>query len=403
MFSGLFSAAETALFSLGSLDLRRIAARTDIYSKLLVRFLRHPSRTLITILIGNMVVNTALSCAFTLYAAQVFGYEWLGVALAFFTIVLLLCGEIIPKTVAISHNVVLSYLIVLPLAFFSYLFAPGTYLITLITRGMFTAFHEKEGVRHAYTEEEMKTLLELGHESGAIGEGELESLSNLFSFGDRLVKEIMVPRTNMVAGNREDGREALAALVREKKARYAVVFDGTIDTVVGIVFARELFLHPQGGLKKIMRKPVYVPEVKKIDSLIEDMMTEKYDCVLCVDEHGGTAGIVSQEEVIEAIYGRLHDEEFEKQEEDVVVQPSGDVVVDGNISLYELNKLVEAAVDIEAEHYDSVGGFLLAHFEEIPAVGARLVYHDIEFIIAAVDKNRIERVRVRKGVRKNHD
>ncbi|MBN1493795.1 MAG: HlyC/CorC family transporter [Candidatus Omnitrophica bacterium] len=396
-FSGFFSASETAIFSLSTMERKRIATTKDWRSVALNSLLTHPSKTLSTILIGNMLVNTAFTCLFTLYALQNFKHEWFSIQLIGFTFVLLLTGEVLPKNVALSWNVPLSYLVAAPLLFCSYMFRPFIVLLLFLTRYFVKTVSKTGGSKGGFSEDDIKTLIQIGHEDGVMARGEADRLTNIFSFGERKVKEIMIPRPDMVSYDIDNGREGIFEIVKKKRCRYVVIYKDTIDTVIGIIFTKHILLHPDQNLKQLLTPPIYIPELQKIDAFLANMIVSKQDCAICVDEFGGTAGVISHDEIVDTIFGRLHEEEYEKGQgtDRLIEKHDNEYIVDGTISLYELNKLLKLEPGFDAEGYDSLGGFILDQLEQVPKEGLRVVAEEAELIIKSVDKHRIEKVLVR--------
>ncbi|MFC1809849.1 CNNM domain-containing protein, partial [Candidatus Omnitrophota bacterium] len=241
--SAVFSASETALFSLSSIERKRIASAVDWRSNILHGLMTHPSKTLGTILIGNMLVNTALTCLFTLYALSHYPHEWFGAQLIIFTFILLIGGEVVPKNLALAWNVRLAYLLSIPLLIFSFIFYPFLKILMFFTNMFTKTISKARNIKDDFSGDEIKTLIEISREAGVIAEEEVERLSNIFSFGERKVKEIMIPRTDMISYDIDNGREGLLELVRETRCRYVVVYKNTIDTIRGIVFTKHLLLH----------------------------------------------------------------------------------------------------------------------------------------------------------------
>lgn len=395
--SAFFSASETALFSLSSIERKRIGERTDPRGRFLAQLIAKPTDALITILIGNMIVNTVLTCYVTLLVIKYFGYQWLGIALSAFTLVLLMVGEIFPKNIALVYGGGIAAFVAVPLGVCSYVFKPLVIILSRVTEKVLALFQAEMKSSHGYSDEDMRTIVAISQDEGVIGEEQREKLENIFSFGDRKVREIMVPRTDMGACNIDDGLDSLITLSRKLRVRHMVMYKGTIDTIVGVIFTKDLLLDPTIGLKKILKQPVYVPELKKIDALASEMSAKKYECAICVDEHGGTAGIVSQDEIVGAIFGELHEEEYETHLGRDDGYLDGEIVVDGGISLYELNKLLSDAADFDSGHYDSLRGLLLDHLGDVPTEGTSIIIKNVEFIIVRVIKNRIEQVMIKMG------
>jgi len=199
----------------------------------------------------------------------------------------------------------------------------------------------------------------------------------------------------MIACDIEKGRQRIEDLVREKKCRYIVIYRDTIDTVVGIVFAKDLLLNSDRSIMPVLRTPFYIPEIQKLDTYMANMIMAKYDCAICVDEYGGTAGVISHDELVHFIFGRLHEREYEHKRHKRIRALENEYIVDASISLYELNALLHLDQGFDAQQYDSLSGFILAARGEIPRPGDRVVYEGIELIVKSVVKNRIEKVAVR--------
>lgn len=404
LFSALFSGAETAFFSINRILLKKLQAESTAGARRVVRLLRHPRRLLITILIANTLINvTAATIAAVLVIRFCASVGWsekvaLLINVAAATFFILMFGEIVPKLLAVRHPERAAQKLSLPVSFAYFLLLPVALLFDKMMALMAKIFHFKEQETERMLDvEEFQTLLEIGEEQGELEEEEREMLHSIFEFGDTSVREIMIPRTDVVCVPDDITFEELIDLIKKHGHTRIPVYSETIDTIQGILNVKDLLpLVPQPpkqfDVLKLVRPAIYVPESKKIDDLLRLFQKQSQHMAVVVDEYGGTSGIVTLEDIIEEIVGEIHDE-YDNEAPLFREIEKGVYVVNAKIDIETLNDQLDVGVP-EAENYDTLGGFILEQTGALPQPNEAIRYGDYVMTVEKVEKNRIVLVRI---------
>lgn len=395
ILSGFFSSTETALFSLSKLDRRKLKERFPRASAWVLELLEKPRRTLGTILIGNLIVNTSAAAMATLLAVEYLGEEKLGLAMVFFTVLFIVVCEAIPKIIAVRNKIRISLITAIPLRFFAYVFTPLRLLMRFITEKIVSMLvREKVEQPDLISENELKVLVKIGEEEGVFRRQERFMIQKLLDLGERPVKDIMTPRTDVIGLDIESSEETHAMTIKNNHYRHMPVFQESLDNILGVVTGLEYLLaEPRPQVKDILKKALFVPESKRIDDLLETFRTHDERFAVCVDEYGGTAGIVTQEDVLEEIFGEFYDE-YASIENPVRQLGAGAHVVEGKISLQDFNAYFLS--NLESEESTTLGGYLLEKMGEVPVRSAKYETEDFEFTVQSMIRQRIQHVLVRK-------
>ncbi|MBI4387690.1 MAG: HlyC/CorC family transporter [Candidatus Omnitrophica bacterium] len=394
ILSGFFSASETAVFSLNRIERRRISEKHPFIGKIVNDLLDRPRRTLITILIGNMTVNTLASVIVTLIAVQWFGNVGVGLAIAVFTIALLLFGEIVPKVFAIRNNMLITETNAIFLTGFAKLFFPIRFLVRRFSDWVLSFL--VKGVRDKadlMSENELKALVRIGEEEGVLRKEEGRMITRLIDLGIRQTKEIMTPKTEFVAFNLEEGREALLQLVKTSHFTYIPVYEGSIDNLLGVISTQEFMLVPETSIRNLVQVADYIPETKPIDELLVEFKLKGKKFAICVDEYGSVSGLVTFEDVLEEIFGEFHDE-YAKVDPLIKEISRGEFLVQARVTLRELNHAIGSR--LESESSETLNGWILERLGHIPSHNENFSVGGFQFQIAEVFKNRIHKVHIRK-------
>ena len=361
--------------------------------------------------LGEPVVASLLHPAFSWFGVPESAVETVSFAIAFFLITSLhiVGGELIPKNVAIRKVESVALTVALPLLVFQRIMYPFVWLLNHVAnwaeeRMGFSVVTKEEDVAH--TEEEIRVLMEESHRQGFIDKTELEFVDNVFDFADLSVREIMIPRTDMVCLDLEDSlEESIETAMEERLTRYPIC-DGGKDNVIGFLhikdFLQTLYKKEAPDLRKLARHALVVPEAMAVSRLLQTMQQERSQLAIVVDEYGGTAGMVTIEDVIEEIVGDIQDE-FDTDRP--LVEKKGTCLysVDAKMLLEELEDILEVAID--EEEIDSVGGWLSAHVDNPPRIGQKAAFGDAQFFVEETEGVRITRVLCRLGrePQKEHD
>ncbi len=398
LLSGFFSSSETALFSISNIKALHIAKDGSKTGQLILRMKKDSHTLLTTILIGNNLVNIGAAAVATSIAISYFKSNAVGIATGIMTILILVFGEIFPKSFANHNNVLVARVVIYPLFWLSKLFYPFIYILNFIPRiqGVKNISHE------TVTEDELMTMVEVVKEDGEIKEEEKELITNIFEFDDTSCSEIMTPRADMFVIDVSQTMD-IEYILKTGFSRIPVIED-TIDNVVGIVHIKDLFVNFQKAcaknsvksmdVKLIMKKPYFIPESKKLDSLLQDFKQKKNHMAVVVDEHGGISGIVTLEDVIEEIFGEIIDE-TDTLTPDIVKLKGNRWLVAGKIDIDDLNKEINIKIP-ESRIYDTFSGFFLERIDRIPKAGESIIVNQWSITVKEMDGNRIKNFIVTK-------
>lgn len=392
--AAFFSASETAVFSLTKTEKKRIAEKHPFLSKFVSGHLENPRKTLIGILIGNMMAHTLATSLATIMIYDYLGPGWLSLGLTVFTILLIFLAEIIPKTVAVTKNEKMSLLVALPLKFFVILSYPIRKIVRLITDKIlsFLLSDAKEHAEH-FSEDEIKTLVDIGAEEGVLDSHERYMLQKLLELGERPVKDIMIPRIDVAGLNIEDSREENIALIRKRPFSHFLVYQESIDNLLGVVSTQDYVLFPEKNIQELLIPALFVPDVKRIDDLLAEFRIKSQDFAVCLDEYGGTAGIVMLEDIMEEIFGEF-DDEYAKVEHPIRATGHNEYIVEAKLPLVDFNEFF--SLQIKSEDASTLGGFILEQLGELPEKGRTIKIPECEFVVHDVIRHkRIKSVIVR--------
>ena len=396
--SGFFSASETSLMSLSKIRIRHMKEEGVKGAKLVANLTEDSNKLLSTILVGNNIVNiAATSISTALFTSLIPGASGVAIATALMTVLVLLFGEITPKTIAANNSEKVAIFVSKPIKVIIFILRPVVWVFNLVTGLIFKILGIKDKGNQPYiTEEELKTMVNVSHEEGVLEIEERQIINNVFQFGDMQAKEAMVQRLDMIAIDSEDNYEQIIDMFKTEKLSRMPVYNESIDDIIGILNIKDIiFLSDEEienfDIKDYMREPFFTYEFKKITQLLEEMKIEKSQMAIVVDEYGGTAGLITLEDLIEVIVGDIEDE-YDEEEEEIQVIKEDEYVVDGSIKITDVNELI--GVRLESEEFDSIGGYIIGHLRRLPEENEVIEVDHIKFCIESLDKNRIKKVRI---------
>jgi CBS domain containing-hemolysin-like protein len=400
--SALLSAAETALLAANRLRLQQLDEAGDRRARTVRRLLEEPGRLLTTLLAGDNIVNVAATVLATSVFIAVFGWPR-GVPYAIVGIVLmiLIFGEIVPKTIAAKYADRFSLALARPLAALSTILSPVVGILSALGSIVVRPFGGRVNLTSPLvTEEEIRELVKVGEEEGVIEEAEREMIHSIFEFGDTVAREVMVPRIDMVCVADTETVSGALRLIRTEQHSRLPVYHGTIDQIVGIVHVKDLMSAVQDGrseapVKDAARPAYFIPESKPLDSLLREMRRRKTQMAIVVDEYGGTAGLVTTEDLLEEIVGPILDE-YDVEERLVEVVNESVALIDGRASLQEVNEVLH--LDLPVGEVDTIGGFIYSLLGHVPAQGESVTYDGVELFVERLEGHRVARVRLTKRV-----
>lgn len=381
--SAFFSASETALMSLSKIRIRYMQDEGVKGAKLVSSLIENPNKLLSSILVGNNVVNIAATSISTSLFIGLMGEKGVALATAVMTVLVLIFGEITPKTIAANNSEKVSLLVSKPIKAIIFILRPIVWIFNIITNIIFKLFGiTNKGAKSFITEEELKTMVNVSHEEGVLEMEEREIINNVFEFGDMQAKNAMVQRIDMVAIDMEDSYDEIIQVFKTEKLSRMPVYEETIDDIVGILNIKDIiFLSDEEiesfDIKNYMREPFFTYEFKKITQLLEEMKLEKSQMAIVVDEYGGTSGLLTIEDLVEVIVGDIEDE-YDEEEDEIQVIKEDEYIVDGSTKIGDVNELI--GVNLESEEFDSIGGFIIGHLSRLPEENEVIEVDNIDFV-----------------------
>ncbi|MBF0438660.1 MAG: HlyC/CorC family transporter [Magnetococcales bacterium] len=393
--SAFFSGSEVALFSLNQLQLDQMAKENHPRLSLIRNLLKDPRALITTILIGNELVNVAASnISATLLIKFLGGEEKWWVNIFVMLPILLLFGEITPKTIAVRNSIVVADLVSRPLTLFRKLITPLRIVVGWISNFLITKMIGEQKKKHAtVTEEMVRTLAEQASQDGAIDNTERTYIDNIFNFGNLRVKEVMIPRTKIFFLSKSaDLNEVIQACKQTGYTRIPF-YEGHRDDVIGILHVRDLIKNlPETGAvvlhpTSLLRKPYFVSSNRLVSSLFQSFKEKNQSLAMVVDEFGGLVGMVTMHDLLEIIFGPLHTKGGSTDQEENKLLSNGCYQFDGVMPIDEFIRMTGCPLtDIQAE---TIGGVVLDALEELPEPGQKVVIFDWEFTVIGVEHNRI--------------
>ena len=356
------------------------------------------------ILVGNTVVNVAAATVAALFTSRFIPEEGLGASsgilleIIVVTLVILVFSEVTPKVFAVKQASRFALRVSLPLMAVVRVLTPVSFLFEKATQGVSSLIGVSKEAPFL-NEEELKTLFEVSEEKGALDSSEREMIHSIFEFRETMVKEVMVPRMDMVRVEKDTPIDRVLAIVKEKGHSRIPVYDGKVDNIVGILVVKDLLPYMRGKreipeLLDLVRKAYFVPESKMIDELLREFQKERIHMAIVVDEYGGTAGLVTLEDVIEEIVGEIRDE-YDKEKPLFREIDERTWIIEGKIDIEELNDALDFHIPTE-EDFESLGGFIFHLLGRIPQEKEKVEYEDLLLTVEKVRRQRIEKVRVER-------
>ena len=398
LLSAFFSSAETALTTVNKIKMRSLAEDGNRNAKLVLKLSDNPSKMLTAILIGNNIVNLSAS-ALTTTIAIGFGADLaIAIATGIITVLILIFGEIVPKTAANIKADKLALLYAGPINLIMIVLTPVSFVINILARViMFIIRIDPNAKADAITEDELLTIVDVGHEDGVIEEEEREMIYNVFSLGDAKAKDVMVPRVNVIFANVESTYSELIDIFREHKFTRIPVYEETTDNVIGTINMKDLLLYDHiedFQVRDFLREAYFTYEHKIVSELLVEMREASYNIAIVLDEYGETAGLITLEDILEEIVGEIHDEYDEYEEDELLTRINDfEYILEGSISLDDLDDRLE--LGLESEEYDSLGGFMIENLDHHPEIGDEFTTErNLRLVVESLDKNRIEKVHI---------
>ncbi len=397
LLSAFFSSAETALTTVNKFTLRSMADNGNKRAARVLKLISNSDKLISTILIGNNIVNISASALATTLTTNLFGSKAVGIATGILTLLILLFGEITPKTLAQNNSVKISILYVDVVRFLVYIFTPFVFIINKISHVIFWILRmDTNGSAKSITEDELITMVNVSEEEGVIENKEKEMITNVVDFGDSRVRDIMIPRTDVTMVPVTATYDELLKQYMEVPYTRLPVYKDSRDNVIGILHVKDLFFYKAThdinnfDVTNIVREPFYVYEFQKTNDLLANMKSSSNSIGIVLDEYGVCVGLISMEDLIEEIIGDIKDEYDDAEHNNIVKIDDAHYSIDGGIKLDDLNDALD--LDIESEDYDSIGGYIIQLLDHLPSVGDTASDGVISCKVTKLDKNRVSRV-----------
>ena len=397
ILSGFFSSAETAMTTLSIVKIRTMVEENPTKRVLtLQKVLDNKSKLISAILIGNNIVNISASSLTTTLVIRLFGNAAVGIATGILTLLVLLFGEIVPKTWAMYNNEKLALMYSRIIYFLMQILTPAIFFVDIISGAILRLLHIDPNQRSIMTESELKTYVDVSHEDGVIEQEEKKWIYNVFDFSDSVAKDIMIPRIDMTTIDVNASYEDLLNLFRDSMYTRIPVYEGESDNIIGIINVKDFLLvsnKEQFKIRDFMREAHYTYEFKKTADLLLEMRNITANVALVLNEYGVTVGMITLEDLLEEIVGEIRDE-YDEDEEDLIQKLSdNEYLVDASMKLDDINDALETS--FASEDFDSIGGIIIELLDRFPTDGEQVTTEDgITLIAKEVIQNRIEKVQI---------
>ncbi len=382
--------------SLSKARIRTMVSEGIFKADKIERLLNQKNTLLGSILIGNNIVNIGASALATSLAIDYFGSTGVGIATGVMTFLVLIFGEITPKSLATEYSEKVSLMVVDILAIIVYVLRPLTFVLMKITSLVIYLFGGRVDYKKtSVTEEEIKTMINMGHEDGVLQVEERRMLHNIFEFQDSLVTDVMTPRMQMVGVEKSASLDEVVDLFKTERYSRVPVYEESFDNIIGILSMKDLFTanvsNETFNIMDYVKEPFFIIEYEFTWKLFKDMRDIKAQMAVVVDEHGGTLGIVTLEDLVEEIVGEIYDESDDVIQEIQAINDHEYLVL-GQVRIEDFNETM--GLDIASESFDSVAGFVLELFGRLPMEQEEVAFENLRFKVERMEKNRIDKLRV---------
>lgn len=396
LLSAFFSSAETAFTMVNKIRIRSLIEDGNKRAITVGKIIDNSGKMLSAILIGNNIVNISASALMTSLTIRLWGSYATGIATGVMTVLVLIFGEITPKTTATIYAEKFALVYAPVVYFIMFIFTPVIFIIDMLSGVILKLIHVDANNKHnKITEEELRTFVQVSHEDGVIESNEKKIINNLFDFGDTEAKDVMIPRIDMTLADVNTGYDDIIELFRETKYTRIPIYEGNPDNVIGILNIKDLILsqHNDFNIRAIMRKPFFTYEHKNTSELFNVMQRSSHSISIVLDEYGSTAGMITTEDLLEEIVGEIRDE-YDTDETDPFIKVGHySYLVDGSYKLDDLNDSLN--LKFTSQDNDSIGGFIIEKLDRFPDIGEQFDIDNVHFKIERASSNRIELVLIK--------
>lgn len=399
LLAAFFSAAETSLVSLSPARIRDMVEKKIPGAAMLHRLKSKPHRLLITILIGSNLVNVGASVYATLVFEQLLGSSALGIITGVLTLLILVFGEIVPKSLAQTYSKTVALFAAPFLQILLLIFTPAVWILDLLVKTMLKVVGRGEKQLNI-TEDELKAFVSIGAEEGTIEKDEQEMIENVLEFGDTRVEEVMVPRVEIKAVPLDATIKEVVDFMMEHRHSRIPVYEETIDDVVGMITVKDMLGHLHNGTTALtlselpLMKALKVPASQKINQLFDEFQKRHIHIAIVLDEHGGTAGLITLEDILEELVGEIEDEFDEEEEENVTKIGNSEVAATGKALIEEINELLN--IEIDAPEHKTISYYITERLGRFPRQGEIIEEDDFRVTVDEMNKHTITKVSIEK-------
>lgn len=395
-FSALFSASETALMSLSKIRVRNMVDNKVKGAKTISNLIENPNKLLSGILIGNNIVNIGASALATKLAMDFFGSAGVGIATAIMTVLVLICGEITPKSLAANNSEKIAFKVSGVITLILKILSPIVIIFSYVTNFIVKLLSGNEKREQPLiTEEELKTMVDVSHEEGILELEEKQMIQNVFEFNTLKAKDVMTKRQDIVAVDVKSSYQQIKETFIKEQFSRIPVYNEDIDSIIGMLYVKDLFYYDDTEdfkIDKYIRDVHYTFENKPITELFSKMQKDRISMAVVLNEYGGTEGIVTTEDLVEEIIGDIVDE-YDEHMTNIEKISDKEFLVQGTTRLEEINEIMDAR--FESKHVDTIGGYIIKMLGRFPKNGECIDIDNIKFIVEKQAKNRIETLRVK--------
>ena len=400
LLSAFFSSAETSLTTANKHRLRSLAEEGNKAAKKVLKLVENPSKMLSAILIGNNVVNISSSALAPTLTTKLFGNEYIGISTGILTLVVLLFGEITPKTLATLYSEKLSMIYIYVIGPLTVILTPVIWIVDRLGNIIFFILRiDKDKAQNTMTEGELRTIVDVSMEDGVIEKEEKSMINNVVDFGDSKAKDVMIPRADMAVVSVDADYGEVFKTFKEDHYSRLPVYDDNKDSVIGILYFKDLFFYYEGkngdlkntfSVRDVMREPFFVYEYQKTSSIMAEMRSRFISLAIVLDEYGSAVGLITLEDLLEEIVGEIRDEFDMDELKNVTKIDENRFEVDASMKLTDLED--QLGIVLKSEDYDSLGGYVIELLDHLPVEGETVMKDGITFTVISMDKNRIDRV-----------
>ncbi len=402
VLSGFFSSAETALTTVSINKLKALAdekGRKAKKAQKVIRMRENSSKLLSAVLVCNNIVNLSASAISTVLCTKLFGNAYIGLATGILTLLVLIFGEITPKTIAATYNLEMALFFAGPIYVLMVILTPIIWILNKICGIIFKILRiDPDKNPDQMTESELLKIVDVSNEEGVIESSEKKMITNVVDFGDAVSKDIMIPRADMVCLDIDTEYDEIIEVISTENYSRIPIYSESKDHIIGILHVKDLIMEREKNgkdkvsIRNLMRAPVYVYEYQRTAQIFADMKTSATTMCIVLDEYGITAGLITMEDLIEEIVGDIRDEYDESEDELIKEIKPGYYDVDGGIKLDDLNDAI--GTELSSDDYDSLGGLIIETLDRLPNEGDRVLTGDVSLSVKKVNNNRVERVLV---------